>query len=234
MEQYSITPKALSSLRSKMVFRAAPILLLSAGAGVYISQQGSSDYTTLLISIPVILLVLGYGLFRGWRTQKVYLESYKLTFNENEIVRSADNVPTITIHVFEVSEITRDGQGNLFVQGKDRANTIAIPSQIENYDHLLARLEQIQPVTGVSLLTKYRTLVGIFILACMIALYTMTNKIIVGISGTLLTIAILWSFYELQTNKNVTNSAKRSSWLRLLFAIAVIYTMVMKLFYLSS
>jgi len=230
MEQYSIIPGALKQLRNRVFFRAAPIMILSVGVGLYISQLNADDYSMLLVSVPVIVLAVGFGLYKSWTTQKVYIKSYKLTFNEHEIIRSADNVPTITIHLFEVSEITKDGHGNLFVQGNHRSNLISIPYQIENYEHIRSQLEKIQPITGVSALTKYRTLFVVFILALMIAVFTMTNKIIVGISGTLLTAALIWSLYEVQTNKNVTEATKRTSWVRVFFILAVIYMTITKVF----
>lgn len=234
MEQFRVLPEAAKELKKKMFFRTLPITLISAGVGLYISGFASEDYYdnifTILLPAVVVIVMVSYGAYRSWRTQKTFLETYTLTFTDKEITREAKNLPVITIHLFEVNGITKDRNGNLFVQGKDRANTIGIPAKIENYERVETLLEQIQPITGLSFLMKYRQVLALSVIGLMICLYTVSNKIIIGISGVLLTVALIWSFYELQTNKNVTKSAKSMSWLRLVFVLFVIYTTVTKVF----
>lgn len=76
---------------------------------------------------------------------------------------------------------------------------------------------------------KYGTLLFILAIGMMLGVYTVTNKIIVGICGTAVTGIFIWAFYVIQTSKNVPGSTKRTSWFFLIVIVSIIYMTYMKL-----
>jgi len=63
----------------------------------------------------------------------------------------------------------------------------------------------------------------------MAGVYISLNKIIVAISGTVLTILMIWSFYKIQKSKNVEHRVKRLAWWSLIVLISIIYVVILKL-----
>jgi hypothetical protein len=76
---------------------------------------------------------------------------------------------------------------------------------------------------------KYRAVLIILALGMMACVYAVTNKIIVGICGLLLTGLFVWAFYEIQTNKNFPRNMKRTSWYFILLIASIIYLTYAKL-----
>ena len=59
--------------------------------------------------------------------------------------------------------------------------------------------------------------------------YTVTNKIIVGVTGTALVALMVWSFIKMRSSKNVDNNTKRYVWWVILVLASVIAMMFFKL-----
>jgi hypothetical protein len=82
------------------------------------------------------------------------------------------------------------------------------------------------------MLISYKSNSGILALLAlglMLCVYTVTNKIIVGLSGSLLVGLMLWSFFEVRRSKNIDSKTKRGIWFVLLVVASVIAVMIMKL-----
>ena len=70
---------------------------------------------------------------------------------------------------------------------------------------------------------------GLVTVGLMLCVYTVTNKIIVALSGVLLVGLMLWSFLEVHRSKNIDTKTKRSMWWVILVLASVIAVMIMKL-----
>lgn len=76
---------------------------------------------------------------------------------------------------------------------------------------------------------KYRWMLMIPLVAAVLGLLLQDNKILVGISGAVLTGFIIWLIYEIFTNKNMPTTAKRRVWIFFLMLAAIIYATYNKL-----
>ena len=76
---------------------------------------------------------------------------------------------------------------------------------------------------------KYGPVLFILAFGLMICVYTVTNKIIVGISGVLVSGLFAWIFYEIRTSGAATQGAKRSSWFFLVVILCILYITYAKL-----
>jgi hypothetical protein len=67
------------------------------------------------------------------------------------------------------------------------------------------------------------------ILASILGLFFLDNKIVVGICGAVLTSYMIWLIYEIFTNKNFPTPAKRQVWIFFIMLAAIIYATYAKL-----
>ena len=61
------------------------------------------------------------------------------------------------------------------------------------------------------------------------SLSSVTNRVIVGVSGAILVAILSWSFYDVQRSKNIDLKTKRRMWWILLVLASIIGVTMMKL-----
>jgi hypothetical protein len=237
MQQFKIRPDGFKEIRKKMLARGIPVLLIASTAGILMGLLNSghkeADTNILPFMIPFMLAVTGLGLYRGIKRQKKIIESYTLSVAADLIRREQFNTPAISIYVADIKEIIKHKNGSLSIKGKGTADLILIPAQIDNPLQLESTLQSFSTITvkeKESLLQKYPSLIGFITIGLMLCVYTLQNKIVVGITGTVLLCLMVWSFLKIQRNKSVDKKTKNGSWLIFLVLLSVIAVMMAKLF----
>ena len=201
------------------------------GISVYITKD---DKNPLTIFTPTILIFLGvmiFGIFNSVRRQKSLFNSYKLTLSDSGIIREQHNTPKISILYSDINSINKNTNGSFIIKGRKSFDIIGIPSQVENYEQLENSLSKIRPViysSESSFKQKLTIPVSILTAILMATVYIATNKIIVGISGTLLSGFFIWSFVEIQRNKNIDKKTKRLSYVAIWVLIWIIIGTISK------
>jgi hypothetical protein len=236
MEQFKIKQDGFKEIRKAILIKTIPISLLAVLGGIVISHFNSngqqSDVNVFPVLIPIMLGTLAFGLYRGIKRQKEIFESYRLTLDDNGITREQYNTPTITISIAELREITKNPNGSFTIKGNSTANVIGIPSQIEEYEKLeksLSEIRQISTKSSESILQKFQGLFSILTIGLMGAVYISKDKIIVGVSGTVLLVILGYSFIETQRSKNIDSKTKKGMWWLILVAASIVGVMYYKL-----
>jgi hypothetical protein len=237
MQQFRIRPDAFGALRKKVLMRSIPIMLIAASAGAIIplinSKEKASDTSFLFFFIPIIIGVMGFSIWNALKKQQKLLESYLLTIDGNVITREQLNTEEITIYFHEVKEIVRGNQGSLAIKGFDKTEIIYVPIHIERYGELEALLGEIKPITApstsASLLQKLSPLLSLVGIALMLTVYMASNKIVVGIAGTLCIALLCYSIYEVRRSKNIDKRTKNRIWIVLIVMASILFSMGMKL-----
>ena len=109
---------------------------------------------------------------------------------------------------------------------------IHIPYLIDDPAALEACLTTLAPVSFSWKETQKRNirlLLFVFIIFLMIAVYTMTNRLIVGLCGLALTGLFGWGTFEVLMNKNISSKTKRSLWFFIPIMASVIWIVYEKL-----
>ncbi len=236
MEQFKIRQDGFKEIRKAMLIKAIPISLLAAFGGLAISHFNTngqqSDVNVFPFVIPIVLGALAFGLYRGVNRQKEIFDSYVLTLDHNGITREQHNTPTITIANTDLSEIIKNSNGSFTIKGNSSVNVIGVPSQIDDYEKLeklLAEIRQISTKSSEPFLQKFRGLLSILTIGLMAAVYISKDKIVVGVSGTLLLAVLGYSFFEVQRSKNIDSKTKKGMWWLILVTASIVGVMYYKL-----
>jgi hypothetical protein len=236
MEQFKIRKDGFKEIRKAMLIKAIPISLIAAFGGLTISHFNTngqqSDVNIFPFVIPLVLGVLAFGLYRGVNRQQEIFDSYILTLDNNGITREQHNTPTITISNADLSEIIKNSNGSFTIKGNSTVNVIGVPSQIDDYEKLeklLSGIRQISTKTNEPFLQKFRGLLSILTIGLMAAVNISKDKIIVGVSGTVLLAVLGYSFFEIQRSKNIDRKTKKGMWWLILVTASIFGVMYYKL-----
>jgi hypothetical protein len=236
MQVFKIRPEGLKEIRKQVLVRVLPVMLIAVAAGIAISfiniKDKAQDINVLPFLIPFMAAMVGFGLYRGVKRQETLLASYTLTITSNLITREQWNTPAIAIYLNDIREISKHRNGSFTIKGKEPADLIVIPAQIDNYAQLESTLQQLQPLNVTdpgSFVQKNPYLTGLLNLGLMFCVYTTSNKIMVAITGTAFVTLMVLSFMNIQRSKNVDHTTRRSLWWSVLLLISVIAVMIFKL-----
>jgi len=234
MRTFKLDPDGFKEIRQKTLTRTISIGLLGALAGLYISSVNKNTDTStvdiLPFVIPIILVALGFRLFKGLKRQKDMWDSYELTFDGETITRKQNNVPTVTINKSDLQEMVESPQGHILLKTGQRTNLINIPSSVQDRDELLKALADfglMNKQTGnKSKLTLIASLVGI---GLMVVFFVSKEKSIILLTGTILTVGLLWSFFEIQRSKLIDKRTKRAAYFIFLVLFSIIGRLLIEL-----
>jgi hypothetical protein len=81
---------------------------------------------------------------------------------------------------------------------------------------------EVKEQTGKSILEKMALLIAPVLLGLMAAIVISTNKYLVLISALAVTVTFGWTIYEIQTNKNIDDKTRRSSWMIAILILVII------------
>jgi hypothetical protein len=224
-------------LGKKILLRSLPSILvilivvtvMDVINGDFINLSRPVTYIPQLVFFPCLI---GFSLWWGIKKQKKLMESYELTISDKLICREQLNTPDISILVTEVVEIVKHPKGGFTIKGSRNNGTIIIPVHIEHYDELEAVLQQIHPIATKSnlvYLQKLRPLIGILGGGLMICVYTVNNKAVVGIAGSLATALMVWRLVRTQKDKNIDRNTKNRAWITLLVIASIVVSTILKL-----
>ena len=158
------------------------------------------------------------------------METYSLTVGDTFIVRTQSPLPDLNIPFADISRISKIRNGNIVITGKHRNDMIIVYRQIESYDALEQRLQQIYPFTAPPAYTVFTYLLfSLVFAAAMICFYAFRNKMVTAICGPALAGVMIWSLIAVQRNKNLDAKTRKMAWLALLPIVSIICTTILML-----
>ncbi|RVT73964.1 hypothetical protein EOD40_13680 [Flavobacterium sufflavum] len=236
MEQFKIRKDGFKEIRKSSLNKAIPISLIALFGGLSISYFNADEQQDVInifpFLIPLMLGLLAFGLYRGINRQKEIFESYVITFNNNDIIREQYNTSTITISKTDIDKIIKNSNGSFTIKGNSIVDVIDIPSQIENYEKIeksLSEIRQISTKNNEPFFQKYRLVLSIFSIGLMACVYISKDKIIVGVSGTILLVLLGYSFFEIQRNKSIDKKTKKGMWWLIVVIASIIGNIYFKI-----
>jgi len=236
MKEYKLRPDAFQEIKKKLLYWAVPIIVIAVavgiGSSVFGSNKDSGQVNVLPFSIGIAVIVLAIRLKGAFKKQKALFESFTLTVSPNFIGREQLNTATIVIQASDIREITKNKKGCITIRGSENRNVIYVPAQIENLAELEVDLMALGPIVVTNrkpFVQRIAWLISFLTLGLMVTVYTASHKMVVGLSGALVTAMMLWSLVEVQRSKNIDRKSKRSMWWILVLLLSVISVTIMKL-----
>lgn len=236
IEQFAIQENGFNQIRKKILRNSILFGSIAIFAGLFISIYNSygqeSQVNTVLLVAPIIIAAFCYGIFKAIRNQKELFSSFRLLIDADKITREQALTPTISIPISEIREIIKSAKGGFIIKGKSTQDIIIVPPQIDNPEKLESRLSSLIDLTfkgNKSFAQKYPWLFPPLMIILMIVVYVSNNKILVGISGTILTFGLIYSLVVTQRSKHVDKRTKTSMWLVLVALFSIIAITLAKL-----
>ena len=235
-EQFRTRPGGFNEIKKRMLIRRIPIALIAVIGGFAITLYNTgnlqSNSSSLLFTVIICLAVLGYGWYVSIKRNKEIFDSYILTIDDNSISREEINTPSIKLAFRDIKEIARNKNNSFTIRGRAARDVIFVPAQMAHYEKVEVLLSRIMPITKPAthpLKKAYLRMLPVLVIGLMLAVYLSDNKVVVVASGSLLTVQILWLFYEARRSKNIDSQTKRTVWLIIFVLASVVATIILKL-----
>ncbi len=237
MTQFVIKENGFKEIRKLSLIRVIPIMILAMIVGIAMPEFSSNntahiDFSMYFFIVPILLVMLVFGLNKGVKRQKAIYDKYMLFIDENGITREQGNTASMKLLFSEITKITKNNQGGFVIVGKNFANSIIVPAQVENIEEFEKIINDncTIPIER-SKFVKQKLMIPIVItvLGLMSVIYISTNKIFVLSSGILLSIFMIWSFIRIHTNKNIDKKTRNSSCWVILVIFSIIGVVISKL-----
>ena len=236
MPDYKITQEGLKEIKKRVLKR---LLLIFAVIFVFIilmsvfTAKSDQDLTiTMPVTLVVVILLFTFSIRSALKNLNRSLSSYTLTVTDEYIARYQINIPTIKIPFTEIKAIERKSKYVLFVKGNSPHDIIQVFSQAEHYLEIESRLSHIRPIqpsTSKNLFLKYPAIYIIVLIGLMAAVYISMNKIVVLICSLIINGIMIWSFFKIQSSKNVEIKTRRFAWFIWIVIFSVVSVTIMKL-----
>ncbi|BAV07981.1 hypothetical protein SAMN05421788_103325 [Filimonas lacunae] len=234
MQQFKTLPGSFEEYKKVSLKKIIPVCIIAvliALLTIYCTKPAGAEWDVwmVLLMLGVIALFLVRGIKRGLHKSKILLESYTLTITDNSLVRQQAGTPEITLYYKDVKSIVKSSSDSITVYAHSQSSHIFIPSQIENKEALEALLQAIQPFSNKKpWMQQFRWLIMLVMLGSFVAIDFLENKTAVAISGVVFTAIMVWSIYEMHTNKNVPDQRKKRMLWYYIIAVCGILTAVAK------
>lgn len=236
LHQFRNTPERFSEIRNRLYSNTLPLLILAILGGAAITYLNADHDESIILPIVITILlgtvVIVFTLYSSLKQQRIWYDSYVLTFDDNSIHRDQDNLPKVIIPYSDVKEIIQTSSGAFVVKSISSKKTIVISAQIEEYEkvkELLSVIKDITEIKETNFSIKYGLILPLFVVLLLVFVYLSTDKILVAISGVILLSTIAYSFWSIQRNKNVDIKLKRASWSFLILFLSILLVMYFKL-----
>jgi len=235
-KEFRINKDRFDEVKKETILRTIPTFVALTAVIFLTNMLNSGDLTrnldVLFIVLPFILVVMSIGTFWGLRKQKASLESYRIHVGRESVERILLNTPALTIAREDIKSIIKSSSGSIMIKGISKKDIIYVPPQINDFDKLLAALSELQVITykDETGFEKNKSILTFGALGLMAVLYISQNKLLVGITGTMLLLILSYSLYEIMNNKSVSRKTKKSMWMTLFVFIAIVGIMLLFLY----
>jgi len=220
MKQFKIKENGYQEIKKQTLIRTLPVMVISIAVGLVSFEHNNiinsdSDVNVYPYIIPIIMAAIAYGINKGLKRQKEIFETYELNLTDEGIERKQCNTPTISLQFSDIKSLTKSKQGGLLIKGNSIANAIMVHPQVEDssiLETILTEKCDCEIIGKKPLNQQLAIPITIVALASVATLYVATNKILVGISGSIVSAIMIYSFITIQKNKNVDNKTKKLSY----------------------
>jgi hypothetical protein len=229
MKAFTPRPDSFIEIQKKTVPKMLAIfggLFLIAVVVPALVKDDPNRWSSMPVIFFAFVAITGFALYTTLQRQRKSFETYRLTIDDEKLIREQFNTPSITIFKKDVLEIIKNANGSFTVIGPNSLNAIGIPAQIDNYHELersLLEIKILRVKTDESIAEKLFVPVSLSG-AVLIAVTTLTKNPTVNLVCSLLIVMImLGGMLVILMTRNIDKRTKRLS---LIFLIPILSYLV--------
>ncbi|MBP2655176.1 MAG: hypothetical protein H6Q73_2745 [Firmicutes bacterium] len=233
MKTYKFSPEGFRQAIIKTVPGIIIIIVLVLLGGGYISFRGQLSASTYGGVIPILLVLVGIGLYKGIRKgierEREGWLTYQLVFDNDVITKKQAYLPDVEIRRDQVVSIQEKSSKGMVIKTKNKYKFIFIPASLEEYDEVKKCLSDWQEFES---LPRQASQIFLLVLACLgtamalVITLVSENRLIVLPMGVLFCICMVWCIIKIRHNPYVDVRIKRNCWLILFLMILVVAKLV--------
>ena len=228
MAEYRLLESFAHGVRRRTLRMLLPLSLLAGGVGLGISYIQSGSVAGATVAIPLTLAVVLFSTYRGYQRQLQQARSLVIIVSDDAVTLRMDGLQERTIARPDVVRIDEHESGELTVVSRNRRESIRVPRETEHREQLkreLSRLGNIQASGGIQA-DGWSTVTGAATLLAFAITMLSSDKWIVAIVGSLLSVGLLLSAWLIRRNVAIDARTRRLAILVVLPAAVVIARVV--------
>lgn len=228
-----LTPEGKEAVRRRLMKRDLITRLALVGILLLVIFRNGLNSAVLPISL-LIVLALGVFLYfsqrRIRRKADALLSSYEIVLTPDTITRHQLNIPDFTLPSTEIATIESAPHALLLRSSNKAKGPMVVFNGIEHFEELIDRVGRWAPIKPQSALRAQRNTVLTWTVYLSPPLSVVAIIFIAKISilfpvGLILLSGLGWSFWALRFSRTVDRSSRRTAWLMILMAAALLLKM---------
>jgi hypothetical protein len=171
----------------------------------------------LAMASYIAYLVVWYP--RGMRRRLIECwETYDLEIGHDYLLRRQAGIPDLQLKFNEVQAVEHYQGRYLRVIGRRKARVIAIPESVDHFDQVLETVSSLRPVRvrTIEQWQKYRAFMAAGLLLFVVMIWATSPALVIPLSLATGSV-IVWVFFWIRRNSNISTNQKRIAWIYWLF-----------------
>jgi hypothetical protein len=235
-KEFRFGPSGLKMLRERLIATTVILaLFLVSFTGLLISlenNRAASRTFTWTYLACVLVIYLGYFLFRSYRRSMRRFRSYCLYIEDGQLRRQMEGFPDLVIPFHEISGIVRR-QNGLLIYGKTN-HPISVSSFLDDYASLEREVFALLPgADHLSPAQRYRPLLVLLntaaFLGLLIGMHSSKDKMVIAICGIGAIGLMIYMFFIASKNPNAPYVSAGRGIYRILLIVIIAVNLLMKL-----
>jgi hypothetical protein len=239
VKAYRFAPEGFEAVRKRLIVLQSITFLGILGLFVGMDfKSADRDWLqgSLFSLLPHILpitfagAVLVYAFQRAMRKQRENWLAYELLVGEDFVIRRMPGLSEMEIRREEVTAIRQSAQG-LTLETSSRQRTLGVPSTLEEFDEVHARVSEWMAPTEVRRAgwkSAPNLLHGVIVveMGLFVVFFLSTRSWVLVTSGAPLFGGLIWCFVLLRRSTQLAPKMKRTMWITLLPLMAIGFRLV--------
>jgi hypothetical protein len=230
MAEYRIKEDDKKTILKKQLLRILPFSIIAIMAGFGISFYQIGNVKLFVTIIFPALIITGIAVLIGLKIGlKIYKENhidiiFKIDNNIFTILKNGKEF--ITFDRDKINKIEQYKDKSLIIFLKDK-NRVILNDKIENYNNLIDEIKNIHQIIYIEnkKSNKFIKFSSLIMIILMVIFYISTNRIIIIITGVVISIILIYAFIKIFFNKYTDKKIK----LCILMLLLVIYDIIKRI-----
>lgn len=199
-----------------LVVALSTVVFVALGIRQGATPKSMTQYGLIMVAY-IAYLAVWYPRRMRRRLIKCW-ETYDLEIGRDYLLRRQADIPDFRLQFDDVQAVEHVQGRYLRVIGKTKSRAIAIPEGIDHFDQVLETVSSIRAVRvrTIEQWQKYRAFMAAGLLLYVILLWATSPVVVIPLSLAMGSV-VVWVFFWIRRNPNISIGSKRFAWIYWLF-----------------